>query len=60
LDLFMLAGAILSVIVVVAGLMIRHFLGSQAGGFLLVGLIIVAMAGGGATWLRAVAREVKP
>jgi len=60
LDLFMLAGAILSVIVVVAGLMIRHFLGSQAGGFLIVGLIIVAMAGGGATWLRAVAREVKP
>jgi uncharacterized membrane protein len=59
LDLFMLAGAVLSVIVVVAGFMIRHFLNDGAGGFLVVGLMIVAMAGGGATWLRSVARGVR-
>jgi uncharacterized membrane protein len=59
LDLFMLAGALLSAVVVVAGFMILHFLGEGAGGFLLVALMIVAMAGGGATWLRSLAREAQ-
>jgi uncharacterized membrane protein len=58
-DLFMLAGAILSAIVVVAAFMIRHLLGEGAGGFLLVGLLIAGMAGGGATWLRSIGREAR-
>jgi len=57
LDLFMLAGAILSGIVVITGFLTRHLLGDAAGGFLVVGLVIIGMAGGGATWLRTLARE---
>jgi uncharacterized membrane protein len=59
LDLFMLAGAILSAIIVVAGFMIRHLLGEGAPGYLMVGLLIAGMAGGGATWLRAIGREAR-
>jgi len=59
LDLFMLAAALLSAIVLVALFLAKNILGSDAGGFLVVGLVIAGMAGGGATWLRWVAREAR-
>ena len=55
-DLFVLAGAVLSVIVVVtvalSSQLISH---AQPGAFLLIGLVVIAGAGMGAWWLRGVA-----
>jgi uncharacterized membrane protein len=57
LDLFMLAGGLLSLIVVVAALLSKLTLDSGSGGYLLVGLAVIAMSAGGAMWLNRLARE---
>ena len=57
-DLLVLAAAVLSLIVVVVTTIVRWELFEGAGGFLLIGLVIVALAAAGAHWLRGVAREV--
>ncbi len=57
-DLFMLAGGVLSTIVVLAtalGRLIIHI--GDEGGFLLVGLVVVGLSAAGAMWLRRVAAE---
>lgn len=57
-DLFVLAGGILSIIVFVASFlgkeMLRH---ADAGSFLLIGLVVIAMSAAGAWWLKQVAAE---
>lgn len=57
-DLFMLAGGCLSSIVVIVSFLARHMLGSfEAGGFLLLALVIIGLGTGSAIWLRNVHRE---
>lgn len=57
-DLFMLAVGLLSLIVTVAAFLAQNLLGrSGSGGYLLIGLVVIAMSAGGAIWLKSVARE---
>ena len=57
-DLFVLAGGVLSVIVVVVSLMSEHMIGTgDPGALLLIGLVVIAMSAGGAMWLRTIAAE---
>jgi len=57
LDLYMLAGAVLSVVVVAAGALSRAFLdrGGEAGAFLLIGIVVIGISAAGAWWLKTVA-----
>jgi uncharacterized membrane protein len=57
-DLFALAGSVLSTVIVVAALLVKLMLDSaEAGGFLFIGLVVIAMSAAGAWWLRRVAAE---
>ena len=56
-DLFMLAGAVLSLIVVVAAFLSEGLIETGSGALLIIGLAVIGMAGGGAVWLRSLARE---
>ena len=56
-DLFMLAGGLLSLIVTVTVFLSDKMLGSDAGGFLFIGLVVIGMSAGGAIWLKSVVRE---
>lgn len=57
-DLFMLAGGVLSVTVVVAAALGRLLIDlGEEGGFLVVGLAVVGLSAAGAWWLRQVAAE---
>jgi uncharacterized membrane protein len=59
-DLFMLAGASLSVIVVVASALVRLVLDrahAGAGGFLFIGLVVIGLSAAAAVWLRAINAE---
>ncbi|MBI1422115.1 MAG: DUF2157 domain-containing protein [Gammaproteobacteria bacterium] len=57
-DLFMLAGGCLSGIVVIVSVLIRYMLDRlEAGGFLLLALVIIGLGTGAAIWLRNVHRE---
>lgn len=57
-DLFMLAGGLLSLIVVVAAFLTRHVFASGAGGALLIGLVVIGLSAGGAIWLKSINREL--
>lgn len=57
-DLFVLAGGVLSVVIVTAcflGKLLLHE--SDAGGFLLIGLVVLGLSAAGGWWLRTVAAE---
>ena len=56
-DVYVLAGGVLSVIVVVATFFGKHLSGDSAGGFLLVGLIVIALSAAGGWWLKNLAAE---
>lgn len=59
-DVFMLAGMVLSAVVVTAAFLSQHLLfdGRDAtGGFLLIGLVIIGLSGAGAWWIRQMLRE---
>lgn len=56
-DLYMLAGGVLSAIVVVAAFLGKHLARGEAGGLLLIGLIVIGMSAAGGYWLRNVATE---
>ena len=57
-DLFMLAGAVLSGIVVIACFLINNMLRDlDAGGFLVISVMIIGMGTGAAVWLRSIHRE---
>ena len=57
-DLFVLAGGVLSVIVVLVAFLSKHLIDwDEAGGFLVTGLIVIALSAAGGWWLRRVAAE---
>ena len=56
-DLFVLAGGVLSVVVVVSTAVIRHFFRVEASSFLMVGLLIIGISAAGAWWLKSIAAE---
>jgi len=56
-DLYMLAGGVLSAIVVVAAFLGKHLARDDAGGLLLIGMIVIGMSAAGGYWLRNVATE---
>jgi hypothetical protein len=56
-DLFMLAGGVLSLIVVVALFLGDSMLEAGSGAYLVIGLVVIGMAAGGAWWLKAIDRE---
>jgi len=59
-DLFVLAGACLSAIVVVASFLAKNLLESnEAAGFLLIAIAVVAMGGASGWWLRQLAGEAR-
>jgi len=58
-DLFVLAGGVLSVIVVVSSFFIRHMPLHDAGSFLLIGLVVIALSAAGGWWLKQVALELE-
>ena len=61
-DLFVLAGGCLSVIVVVTAFLARQLLdtrGDTAASFLLIALVVIAMAAASGWWLKQVAGEVR-
>lgn len=57
-DLFVLAGGVLSAIMVASTFLGKHLLkGDPAFGFLLTGVLVIAMSAAGGWWLRTVAKE---
>ncbi len=59
-DVFMLAGGVLSAVVVMAAFLSKHLLfdgHGDAGGFLLVGLVTIGLSGAGAWWIRQTLQE---
>lgn len=56
-DVFVLAGGVLSVIVVVATFFARYLPHGYAAGFLLVGLLVIALSAAGGWWLKNLAAE---
>ena len=57
-DLFVLAGGVLSVIVIVTAWLGDALLDrAEAGGFLLIGLVVIGMSAAGAWWLKQIAGE---
>lgn len=57
-DLFILAGAVMSTIVVITvTLADRYLTGANAGSYLVIGLVVIAAGSTGAWWLRRVSAE---
>ncbi|MES2070145.1 MAG: DUF2157 domain-containing protein [Pseudomonadota bacterium] len=60
-DIFVLAGGVLSAIVVIAAflsnLMLRH---GDGGAFLLIGMLVIGLSAAGGMWLKAIAVEDRP
>lgn len=57
-DLFVLAGGVLSAIVVITTFLGKHLIEfEEGGGFLLTGLLVIALSGLGGWWLRHLAAE---
>jgi hypothetical protein len=56
-DLFVLAGGVLSVVVVISTFVVRHLFRADAGAFLMVGLLIIGISAAGGWWLKSIAAE---
>ena len=58
-DLFVLAGGVLSVVIVVASILSRAMLdsGSWGGAYLLIGLAVIGLSALGGLWLKNIAQE---
>lgn len=56
-DVFVLAGGVLSAIVVIAVLLAKQMRFAEAGGFLFLGLVVVGLSAAGGWWLKQVANE---
>jgi uncharacterized membrane protein len=57
-DLFVLAGGLLSLILIVAAFLARLMLDAGgSAGFLVIGLAVIGMSAGGAVWLNRLSRE---
>ena len=59
-DVYVLAGGVLSVIVIVTAFLAKLMLNSsEAGGLLFIGLIVIGLSAAGGWWLKRVTNEVK-
>jgi len=58
-DLFVLAGGVLSVVIVVTVLLARGLFdhGADAGSFLIIGLMVIGLSAAGGMWLKSIAQE---
>ena len=56
-DLFVLAVGVSSAIAVIVTFVGRHLVGHEAGGFLVVALVVIGLSAVGTKWLRAMAAE---
>lgn len=56
-DVYVLAGGVLSAIVVIAALFGKSLSHSDAGGFLFMGLVIIGLSAAGGWWLKSVINE---
>lgn len=56
-DLFVLAGGVLSVILIVATFLAKHLTHNDASGFLMIGLLVIALSATGGWWLKQLAAE---
>jgi uncharacterized membrane protein len=56
-DLFVLAGGVLSAVVVIATLLGKSMRLNDAGAFLFIGLVVIAISAAGGWWLKQVAQE---
>jgi len=56
-DVYVLAGGVLSVIVVAATFLSKHLIRAEAFGFLIVGLFVIGMSAAAGYWLKRVASE---
>lgn len=57
-DVFALAGGVLSLIIVTTAFLSKHLLRhSDAGGFLLIGVVVIMLSAVGGLWLKSVANE---
>ncbi len=57
-DLYVLAGGVLSVVVVIASFLSEHLLErGDAGAFLVIGLTVIGLSAAGGWWLREIAKE---
>lgn len=56
-DVYVLSGGVLSLVVVVACFFAKNMRHSDAGGFLLIGLIIIGLSAAGGWWLKSVVNE---
>lgn len=56
-DVYVLAGGVLSAIVIVASFLGKNMSRGDAGGFLFVGLVIIGLSAAGGWWLRSVINE---
>jgi len=56
-DLFVLAGGVLSVVVVVSTAVVRHLFRVDPAAFLMVGLLIIGISAAGGWWLKSIAAE---
>lgn len=56
-DVFVLAGGVLSVVIVTTSFIVRNFLRADAGAFLFVGLVILGISAAGGWWLKSVVAE---
>lgn len=60
-DVFVLAGGVLSAILVVTVFLSNHMLGHDAAGsFLFIGLVVIGLSAVGGWWLKSVAAENAP
>jgi uncharacterized membrane protein len=56
-DLYVLAGGVLSVIVVATTFIAKHMAMREAGAFLVLGMLVIGMSAAGGYWLKQVAAE---
>lgn len=56
-DVFMLAGGVLSVIVVMTVFLAHHLTLRDASAYLLIGMLVIGLSAAGGYWLRQVAAE---
>lgn len=56
-DVYVLAGGVLSAIVVIAGFFGKNMAHGDAGGFLFIGLVIIGLSAAGGWWLKSVINE---
>ncbi|MEW6687494.1 MAG: DUF2157 domain-containing protein [Pseudomonadota bacterium] len=56
-DLYVLAGGVLSIVVVVTTLLAKQLRMHDAGAFLFIGLVVIGLSAAGGWWLRSIANE---